>query len=58
MNDTKALGVRMKSMRMQAVFLILLVKRKSLGNRVLQEDPGCMADAEGGPCLLRAWDHF
>lgn len=57
MNDTKALGVRRKSMRMQVAFLILLVKGKSLGNSV-QENPGYMADAQAGLHLLRAWDHF
>lgn len=54
MGDTKALGVRMKSMRMQVVLLVLLVKGKSLGFSFMQENPGCMAGSEAGLCLLRA----
>lgn len=58
MNDIKALGVIMKGMRMQAVFLVLLLKGKSLVKCALHKNPGCMAGAEAGFCILGVWNHF
>lgn len=57
MNDIKALGVIMKGMRIQAVFLVLL-KGKSLVKCVLHKNPGCMAGAEAGFYILGVWNHF
>lgn len=58
MNDIKALGVIMKGMRMQAAFLVLLLKGKSLVKCALHKNPGRMAGAEAGFCILGVWNHF
>lgn len=43
---------------MQVVFFILLVKEKSLGSRVLQENAGSTAGAEAEHFLPREWDRL
>lgn len=58
MNDIKALGVIMKGMRMQGVFLVLLVKGKNLVKSAPQKNPGCMAGAETGFCILGVLNNF
>lgn len=58
MNDIKALGVIMKGVRMQAVFLVLLLKGKSLVKPALQENPGSTTGAEAGFCILGLWNNF